>query len=101
MHRHIDHCWEVIQEVLARCDAAEAAKKAEKVKQRSCAAAAIYYESLKRSLEEELAMEDMLSFSDLSVRISASNKRQRSSGLSETFSSKRRMNWLRRIWIWI
>ena len=73
---NIDRCWEVIQEVWARCDAAEAAK-AEKVKLRSCAAAAIYYESLKRSSEEELSTEDMLSFSDLLVRISASNKRQR------------------------
>ena len=92
VHGNIDRCWEVMQEVWAQCDAAEAAKKAEKVKRRSCAAAAIYYESLKRSLEEELAMEDMFSFSDLLGRISASNKRQ-SSSLSGTFSSKKCMKW--------
>lgn len=100
---NIDQCWEVMQEVWARCDAAGAAKKAAgKGKQRSCAAVMmIHFESSKRRLEEELSTEDILSFSDLLVRILASNKRQRSSGLSETFSSKRRMNWLRRIWIWI
>lgn len=89
---NIDRCWEVMQEAWVRCNAAEAAKKAEKVKRRSCAAAAIYYESLERGLEEELAMEDMLSFSDLLGRISASSKKQRSSSLSGTFSSKRRMS---------
>ena len=97
---NIDRCWEVIQDVWARCDAAEAAK-AEKVKQRSCAAAAIYYKSLKRSSEEELSTEDMLSFSDLLVGFRHRIRDRGSSGLSGTFSSKRRMNWLRRIWIWI
>ncbi|CZR63591.1 probable acriflavine sensitivity control protein ACR-2 [Phialocephala subalpina] len=83
---NIDRCWEVMQEVWARRDAAEAAKQAAaKGKQRSGAASAMMHsESSKRKFEEELAMEDMFSFSDMLNGMSVS-KRQRSS-FSGTFS---------------
>ncbi|KAE8446502.1 hypothetical protein EG329_011965 [Mollisiaceae sp. DMI_Dod_QoI] len=83
---NIDRCWEVMQEVWARRDAMEAAKKAaEKGKQRSGAASAMMHsENSKRKFEEELAMEDMFSFSDMLNGMS-SGKRQRSS-FSGTFS---------------
>ncbi|KUJ08248.1 uncharacterized protein LY89DRAFT_338878 [Mollisia scopiformis] len=83
---NIDRCWEVMQEVWARRDAAEAAKlAAEKGKQRSGAASAMMHsESSKRKFEEELAMEDMFSFSDMLTGV-VSPKRQRSS-FSGTFS---------------
>jgi hypothetical protein len=82
---NIDRCWEVMQEVWSRRDAAEAAKlAAEKGKQRSGAASAIMHsESSKRKFEEELAMEDMFSFSDLLSGVTP--KRQRTS-FSGTFS---------------
>jgi hypothetical protein len=60
---NIDRCWEVMQEVWSRRDAAEAAKTAaERGKQRPVI---IHSESSKRKFEEELAMDDMFSFSDM------------------------------------
>ncbi|KAF4624786.1 hypothetical protein G7Y89_g13383 [Cudoniella acicularis] len=62
---NIDRCWEVMQEVWSRRDAAEA-EKAEKVNQRRPGASGMMHsESSKRKFEEELAMDDMFSFSDM------------------------------------
>ncbi len=71
----IDRCWEVMQEVWSRRDTAEAAKTAaEKGKQRPVIT---HSESSKRKFEEELAMEDMFSFSDMLN--GGSGKKQRTS----------------------
>ncbi len=80
---NIDRCWEVMQEVWSRRDAAEALKTAlEKGKQRPVI---LHSESSKRKFEEELALDDMFSFSDM-LNGASSNKKQRSS-ISGGFAS--------------
>ncbi|PBP17080.1 C6 finger domain-containing protein [Diplocarpon rosae] len=57
---NIDRCWEVMQEVWARRDAAEAVKNAaEKRKLRPGSSMMVHSERSKRRLQEELAMEDV------------------------------------------
>lgn len=84
---NIDRCWEVMQEVWARRDAAEAAKaEKENAKLRPMGQAMIHSESSKRKFEEELAMEDIFSFSDLLNGIGERKKARGS--LSGSFSMK-------------
>lgn len=80
---NIDRCWEVMQEVWSRRDAAEAARNAaQKGKMRSSSSLMNHSESSKRRFEEEMAMDDMFSFSDMLG--GTASKRQR--GVSGTFS---------------
>ncbi|KAJ5034943.1 uncharacterized protein L3040_008211 [Drepanopeziza brunnea f. sp. 'multigermtubi'] len=75
---NIDRCWEVMQEVWSRRDAAEAAKNAaEKGKMRPATSMMIYSESSKRKFEEELAMDGMFSFSEMLNDTASSAKWQR------------------------
>ncbi|KAH9209240.1 fungal-specific transcription factor domain-containing protein [Leptodontidium sp. 2 PMI_412] len=85
---NIDRCWEVMQEVWSRRDAAEAARNAaEKGKVKPGMSMMVHSESSKRKFEEELAMEDMFSFSDMLNGTSSAAKRQRNGrSLSGTFS---------------
>ena len=72
---NIDRCWEVMQEVWSRRDAAEAARTAaEKGKQRPGMTAMVHSETSKRKFEEELKMEEGFSFEEM-----LSGKRQRTS----------------------
>lgn len=90
---NIDRCWEVMQEVWSRRDSAEAAES-EKKNARRPGQSMVHSESSKRKFEEELAMDDMFSFSDM---LNANGnlgetKRQRNS-LGGGFSmGKRRMD---------
>lgn len=85
---NIDRCWEVMQEVWSRRDAAEVARNAaEKGKMKPGISMMVHSESSKRKFEEELAMEDMFSFSDMLNGTSSASKRQRNGrSLSGTFS---------------
>ena len=81
---NIDRCFEVMQEVWSRRDTA-AAEKAQKENQRrpGQGAGMIHSESSKRKFEEELAMEDLFSFSDMlnsnTMLGGVGNKKQRNS----------------------
>ncbi|KAH7311123.1 fungal-specific transcription factor domain-containing protein [Rhexocercosporidium sp. MPI-PUGE-AT-0058] len=85
---NIDRCWEVMQEVWSRRDAAEAARNAaEKGKMKPGMSMMVHSESSKRKFEEELAMDDVFSFSDMLNGTSSAGKRQRNGrSLSGTFS---------------
>ncbi|KAH6665179.1 fungal-specific transcription factor domain-containing protein [Halenospora varia] len=93
---NIDRCWEVMQEVWSRRDAAETAKnQKEKQRRPGISGGMIHSESSKRKFEEELAMDDMFSFSELlnssSLGGSSIPKRQRHSmGGSVSGSTRRR-----------
>lgn len=88
---NIDRCWEVMQEVWSRRDAFWKAKE-EKENQRrpGYGMAMVHSELSKRKFEEELAMDDMFSFSDMLNSNSTVNggtaKKQRSS-VSGSFST--------------
>lgn len=62
---NIDRCWEVMQEVWARRDAAEAARAEKENARRPGSQGMVHSESNKRQFEEELAMGEILSFSDM------------------------------------
>jgi Fungal specific transcription factor domain len=69
---NIDRCWEVMQEVWSRRDAAAASKAAaEKAKQRP---GIVHSESSKRKFESEMAMDEGFSFEEM-----LTGKRQRTS----------------------
>lgn len=77
---NIDRCWEVMQEVWARRDAAERAKtERENMRRPRAGMGMVHSETSKRKWEEELAMEEGLSFSDLLNGTGQPNKRQRGS----------------------
>ncbi|CAL3972975.1 unnamed protein product [Diplocarpon coronariae] len=85
---NIDRCWEVMQEVWSRRDAAEAAKNAaEKRKLRPGSSMMVHSESSKRKFQEELAMDDLFSFSDMLFGTASARERQRGArSLSGSFS---------------
>ncbi|KAL2062038.1 hypothetical protein VTL71DRAFT_6304 [Oculimacula yallundae] len=89
---NIDRCWEVTHEVWARRDAAEAARTAaEKGKMKPGMSMMVHSESSKRKFEEERAMDDMFSFSDM-LNGGPSGKRHRHGrSLSGTFSPNSRL----------
>jgi len=63
---NIDRCWEVMTEVWSRRDSALKAREAMNQRQRpGMGQAMIHSESSKRKFEEELAYDDMFSFSDM------------------------------------
>lgn len=85
---NIDRCWEVMQEVWSRRDAAEAVKNAAELsKQRPVI---MHSESSKRKFEEERAIDDMFSFSDM-LNSGGSNKKQRTSFSGYTASQSQAM----------
>ena len=87
---NIDRCWEVMQEVWSRRDSFWKAKE-EKENQRrpGYGMGMVHSELSKRKFEEELAMDDMFSFSDMlnsNTTAGGGAKRQRN-GVGGSFSS--------------
>jgi len=84
---NIDRCWEVMQEVWSRRDAAEKAKT-EKEKQRRPGAGMgmIHSESSKRKFEEELALEEGFSFSDMLAGGNGERGKRHRTSISGSFS---------------
>ena len=63
---NIDRCWEVMQEVWSRRDAFWKAKEAKENQRRpGYGMGMVHSETSKRKFEEELAMDEMFSFSDM------------------------------------
>ncbi|TVY81333.1 Beauvericin cluster-specific repressor BEA4 [Lachnellula suecica] len=93
---NIDRCWEVMTEVWRRRDAKEQREK-ERSARRQGSGGMVHSESSKRKFEEELAMEDMFSFSDM---LNANGnlgerKKARGNSLGQSFSmggGKRRVD---------
>lgn len=86
---NIDRCWEVMQEVWCRRDGAEAARNAaQEGKRRSTTSRIMHSESSKRKFEEELARDDVFSFSGLprGTTTTARAKRQRGAKLRGSYS---------------
>ncbi|CZT48551.1 probable acriflavine sensitivity control protein ACR-2 [Rhynchosporium secalis] len=89
---NIDRCWEVTREVWARRDAAEAARSAaERGKMKPGMSMMVHSESSKRKFEEEMAMDDSLSFSDMLHGSSSSKRHRHSRSLSGTLSPMGRL----------
>jgi hypothetical protein len=77
---NVDRCWEVMQEVWSRRDAAEIAQAERENRRRPTHGGMIHSESSKRKFEEELAMDEVFSFSDMlnaNVGGSTANKKPR------------------------
>ncbi|TVY56185.1 Beauvericin cluster-specific repressor BEA4 [Lachnellula cervina] len=91
---NIDRCFEVMQEVWSRRDN-DAAEKAEKENSRRGGMGMVHSESSKRKFEEELALDDMFSFSDMlnaNSTGSSGDRQKRRNTLSGTGGGKRRMD---------
>jgi hypothetical protein len=74
---NVDRCWEVMQEVWNRRDA-DARLKAEHARaKRAGSGGMVHSESSKRKFEEEMAMEDLFSFSDMLNANGASPRSER------------------------
>ncbi|KAG9233746.1 fungal-specific transcription factor domain-containing protein [Amylocarpus encephaloides] len=75
---NIDRCWEVMEEVWSRRDAAEIAQAERENQRRPRHDMMIHSELNQRKFEEEMAMEDIFSFSDmLNTNIPGGSGRQK------------------------
>jgi hypothetical protein len=88
---NIDRCWEVMQEVWSRRDSFWKAKE-EKENQRrpGYGMGMVHSELSKRKFEEELAMDDMFSFSDMlnsNTMVGAGGAKRQRNGVGGSFSS--------------
>ncbi|TVY87424.1 Beauvericin cluster-specific repressor [Lachnellula willkommii] len=91
---NIDRCFEVMQEVWSRRDN-DAAEKAEKENSRRGGMGMVHSESSKRKFEEELALDDMFSFSDMlnaNSTGSSGDRQKRRNTLGGVGGGKRRMD---------
>ncbi|TVY24169.1 Beauvericin cluster-specific repressor [Lachnellula hyalina] len=90
---NIDRCFEVMQEVWSRRDN-DAAEKAEKENSRRGGVRMVHSESSKRKFEEELALDDMFSFSDMlnaNSTGSSGDRQKRRNTLGSIGGGKKRM----------